>query len=74
MEQSVSTVVQNVGMVDRLIRLGLAAVMLFALVKRGKVSLVTALFLLGSGMLISSAFSGTCPLYTHTGVSTSEKG
>jgi hypothetical protein len=74
MEQSVSTVVQNVGIVDRLIRLGIAVVMLFVLVKSGKVSPVSALFLLGSGMLISSAFSGTCPLYTHTGISTSENG
>ena len=72
MEQGVSTVVQNVGMVDRLVRLGIAAVMIFALVRSGKVSLVSAIFLLGSGMLISSAFSGTCPLYTHLGVSTSE--
>jgi hypothetical protein len=74
MEKSESTVVQNVGMIDRLVRLGVAVVLLFALVKGGKIPLVSALFLLGSGMLISSASSGTCPLYTHLGISTAENG
>jgi hypothetical protein len=46
--------------------------MLFVLIRSGKIPPLAALFLLGSGMLISSAFSGTCPLYTHLGISTSE--
>jgi len=70
MEQTENTVVMNVGTMDRLIRLGAAVVLFFLLVRSGKVSLVSALILLASGMLASSASSGTCPLYTHLGLST----
>ncbi|MFY9397283.1 MAG: DUF2892 domain-containing protein [Desulfomonilia bacterium] len=64
---------QNVGTVDRLIRLAVALVLLLVLVKAGKVSLLSALLLVLSGAFISSAASGTCPVYTHLGISTSEK-
>lgn len=64
---------ENVGTIDRLLRIGAALVFLFILVRSGKVSLLSALFLIGSGMLLSSAVSGTCPLYTQLGISTAGK-
>jgi hypothetical protein len=64
---------ENVGPIDRLIRIGTALGILFFLVRSGRVSLMSALFLIGSGMLLSSAVSGTCPLYTNLGISTAGK-
>jgi hypothetical protein len=64
---------ENVGTIDRLIRIVTALVFLFILVRSGKISLVSALILIGSGMLLSSASSGTCPLYSQLGISTAEK-
>lgn len=64
---------ENVGTIDRLVRIGTALVLLFILVRGGKISLVSALLLIGSGMLLSSASSGTCPLYTQLGISTAGK-
>jgi hypothetical protein len=65
---------ENVGTIDRLIRLGTALLILLILVKSGKVSFVSALLLVASGMLFSSASSGTCALYTQLGLSTAENG
>lgn len=64
---------QNVGTIDRLIRLAVALALLLILVKAGKISLLSALMLIMSGAFISSAASGSCPVYTHLGISTSEK-
>lgn len=64
---------ENVGTIDRLVRIGTALVLLFILVRSGKISLMSALLLVGSGMLLSSASSGACPLYTQLGISTAEK-
>lgn len=64
---------QNVGTIDRLIRAATALVIIFIMVKSGKLSLLNALMLVMSGALIASATSGTCALYTHLGLSTSEK-
>ncbi|HON39342.1 MAG: YgaP family membrane protein [Desulfomonilia bacterium] len=64
---------QNVGTLDRIIRLAVAAVLIFVLVKTRKVSLLNALLMIASGALISSASSGSCAIYTHLGISTSEK-
>ena len=63
---------QNDGTVDRLNRLAGALVLLLVLVKAGKVSLLSALLLVLSGAFISSAASGTCPVYTLLGMSPSE--
>lgn len=63
----------NVGMYDRLGRLAVALVIVFFLVKSGRVSLRTALALVAGGALLSTAASGNCALYTHLGISTSEK-
>jgi hypothetical protein len=64
---------QNVGTLDRLIRAGVSLVLIFILIKSGKVSLLKALALVMSGAVFQSALSGTCSLYTHLGLSTSEK-
>jgi len=64
---------QNVGTLDRIGRLAVAAVLIFALVKTRKASLLSALLMIASGALISSAASGSCAVYTHLGISTSEK-
>ncbi len=64
---------QNVGTLDRIGRLAVAAMLIFVLVKTRKVSLFTALLMVTSGALISSAASGSCAVYTHLGISTSEK-
>jgi len=61
---------QNVGTIDRLVRTVLALSILVFLVMRGKVSFLTALPLLVGGMLLSSATSGVCALYTELGIST----
>lgn len=61
---------QNVGTVDRLVRAVLGLGILIFLVMRGKVSAMTALSLLMGGMLLSSAASGVCTLYTELGIST----
>jgi hypothetical protein len=65
---------ENVGTIDRLIRFGAALLILFILVKSGKVSVMSALMLVVSGMLLASASSGTCTLYTQLGLSTSTNG
>jgi len=64
---------QNVGTLDRIGRFAVALALIFVLVRSGKVSLFTALLLITSGALISSAASGSCAIYTHLGISTSEK-
>ncbi|HNQ86226.1 MAG TPA: DUF2892 domain-containing protein [Deltaproteobacteria bacterium] len=61
---------QNVGTVDRLVRAVLALCILVFLMVRGKVSFFTAASLLVGGMLLSSATSGVCSLYTELGIST----
>ncbi len=64
---------QNVGTLDRIGRFAVALALIFVLVRSGKVSLFTALLLITSGALVSSAASGSCAIYTHLGISTSEK-
>ena len=64
---------QNVGVLDRLGRAFVAVVLLFVMVKSGKISLLNALLLVMSGALLATAMSGTCALYTHLGLSTSER-
>ncbi|HNU75588.1 MAG: hypothetical protein BWZ01_02154 [Deltaproteobacteria bacterium ADurb.BinA179] len=64
---------QNVGTLDRLGRIAVALAIIFVLVRSGKVNLLNAVLLITSGALISSAASGSCALYTHLGISTSEK-
>ena len=61
---------QNVGTVARLVRAVLALCILVFLMVRGKVSFFTAASLLVGGMLLSSATSGVCSLYTELGIST----
>jgi uncharacterized membrane protein len=61
---------QNVGTIDRAVRAIVALIVLFVLVKSGKVSLLAALVLLAGGMLLSSATSGVCPLYSELGICT----
>lgn len=65
---------QNVGTIDRLVRIGIAVIILLILVKSGKVSFLTAISLIAGGMLLSSATSGVCPLYTQLGISTGKNG
>ncbi|HNY65637.1 MAG TPA: DUF2892 domain-containing protein [Deltaproteobacteria bacterium] len=64
---------QNVGTLDRLGRAVVALALIFTMIKSGKVSLLSALTLAAGGALLSTAMSGTCALYTHLGLSTSEK-
>ena len=64
---------QNVGFLDRISRIVVAITVLFVLLKNGKATLLTATALVTSGALLVSAASGYCALYTHLGVSTSDK-
>ncbi len=64
----------NVGTIDRLIRAFIAIIILFVLVRSGKVSFMSALSLIAGGMLLSSASSGVCALYTQLGISTAKNG
>ncbi len=61
---------QNVGTIDRVNRVLIALGILIFLTMRGKVPLLTAMSLLVGGMLLSSAASGVCSLYTELGIST----
>ncbi len=61
---------QNVGTTDRIARAVLALGILVVLVMRGKASFLSALSLLVGGMLLSSATSGICTLYSELGIST----
>jgi hypothetical protein len=63
---------QNVGTIDRFIRVGIAVIILLFIVIRGKISFITAISLVTGGMLLSSASSGVCPLYTQLGIFTTE--
>jgi hypothetical protein len=63
---------QNVGTIDRFIRVGIAAIILLFLVMRGKISFIAAISLFAGGMLLSSASSGVCPLYTQLGLFTTK--
>ena len=63
---------QNVGIIDRVIRLGIAVIVLFILIRSGKVSLLTVASLVAGGVLLSSASSGVCPLYTQLGICTTK--
>jgi hypothetical protein len=64
---------QNVGTLDRLSRAVIALALIFTLIRSGKASMLSALMLAMGGALLSTAMSGTCALYTHLGLSTSEK-
>ncbi|HDP26483.1 MAG TPA: DUF2892 domain-containing protein [Deltaproteobacteria bacterium] len=64
---------QNVGVVDRLVRFGTALFLIFILVKTSKASVLSAVLLVTSGALISSASSGYCPLCTHLGMTTASR-
>lgn len=64
----------NVGTIDRYVRALIAIIILIVLVKSGKVSLKSALSLIAAGMLLSSASSGLCFLYTQLGISTTKNG
>jgi uncharacterized membrane protein len=61
---------QNVGTIDRLVRAGIALILVLFMVRSGRITLVAAISLVAGGMLLSSAASGTCPLYTELGIST----
>jgi hypothetical protein len=63
---------QNVGTIDRFIRVGIAVIILLFIVIRGKISFITAISLVAGGMLLSSATSGVCPLYTQLGIFTTK--
>ena len=63
----------NVGFLDRISRLVVAVALIVVLLKSSKVSFFTVVALVSSGALISSAASGYCALYTHLGISTSDK-
>jgi len=65
---------QNVGTIDRLVRAGMAIIIILVLVKSGKISLLTAISLVAGGMLLSSATSGVCPLYTQLGICSTKNG
>ncbi len=65
---------QNVGTIDRLVRAGMAVIIILVLVKSGKISLLTAISLVAGGMLLSSAISGVCPLYTQLGICSTKNG
>jgi hypothetical protein len=65
---------QNVGTIDRVVRVGIAVIILLFLVIRGKISFITAISLVAGGMLLSSATSGVCPLYTQLGIFTTKNG
>ncbi len=63
----------NVGFLDRISRFVVAVALIAALLKSSKVSFFTAMALVASGALIASAATGYCALYTHLGISTSDK-
>jgi hypothetical protein len=63
---------QNVGTIDRFMRVGLAVIIFLFLIVRGKISFITAIALIAGGMLLSSATSGVCPLYTQLGFFTTK--
>jgi uncharacterized membrane protein len=63
---------QNVGTIDRFVRVGVAVIILIFLLMRGKVSFISAIALIAGGMLLSSATSGVCPLYTQLGFFTTK--
>jgi hypothetical protein len=63
---------QNVGTTDRFVRAGIAVIILLFLLMRGKISFITAIALIAGGMLLSSATSGVCPLYTQLGFFTTK--
>ncbi|HPJ95624.1 MAG TPA: DUF2892 domain-containing protein [Deltaproteobacteria bacterium] len=63
----------NVGFLDRISRLIVAVALIVVLLKSSKVSFFTVVALVTSGALIASAASGYCALYTHLGISTSDK-
>ncbi|HOO39688.1 MAG TPA: DUF2892 domain-containing protein [Deltaproteobacteria bacterium] len=63
----------NVGFLDRISRLIVAVALIVFLLKSSKVSFFTVVALVTSGALIASAASGYCALYTHLGISTSDK-
>jgi len=65
---------QNVGTIDRFVRVGVAVIILIFLLMRGKVSFISAIALIAGGMLLSSATSGVCPLYTQLGIFTTKNG
>jgi hypothetical protein len=65
---------QNVGTIDRVVRVGIAVIILLFLVMRGKISFISAISLVAGGMLLSSATSGVCPLYTQLGIFTTKNG
>jgi hypothetical protein len=65
---------QNVGTIDRFIRVGIAVMIILFFILRGKISFITAISLIAGGMLLSSASSGVCPLYTQLGFFTTKNG
>ncbi len=65
---------QNVGTIDRVVRVGIAVIILLFLIMRGKISFISAISLVAGGMLLSSATSGVCPLYTQLGIFTTKNG
>jgi hypothetical protein len=65
---------QNVGTIDRVVRVGIAVIIILFLVMRGKISFISAISLVAGGMLLSSATSGVCPLYTQLGIFTTKNG
>ena len=64
---------QNIGFLDRISILVVATSLIFVLLKSGKVSFLNVVALVTSGVLLASAASGYCALYTHLGVSTNDK-
>jgi len=64
----------NVGTIDRVARVIIALIILVILVRSGKVSFMSALSLIAGGMLLASASSGVCTLYTQLGISTAKNG
>jgi hypothetical protein len=62
---------KNVGHADRVVRVIVALAIIIAHIF-GWISGILGLILaVGSGMLLSSAMSGHCPLYVRLGVNTS---
>lgn len=64
---------QNIGFLDRVSRLVVAIAILFVLIKTRRATWPSAIALITSGALLTSAASGYCPLYTQMGISTSDK-
>ena len=63
----------NVGFLDRISRIVVAGALIFVVLKNARAGFLTALALITSGALLTSAASGYCALYTHLGISTSDK-